>query len=433
MAGRNSVVNPCAQRGIGFGLRLTAAALIAGAGAGAVAGTLGPPPGMVDVELLAANALIMAGTDMHIVDQAWVQMALNNYIQPTLGGAATGVPVETPSQFWPFTGPQDMVFDLSVQGGTQAIATAIAAHGAADADPLVVFGYSQSSVTATAAKRRLAEATTRGTNTPAVSFVMLANPNRPNGGINSRFTGAVIEQLGWTFSAATPNDTPFSTVDVAKQYDLFADFPRYPLNALATANAIVALLYGSHDYTDVTLDPADPDYNSNTVIQRLGDTTYYFIPTAMLPLLRPLRDLGIDPVLLDAAEPALRLLVEFGYDRTTPFGQSAQAELTQREDFDQLGTDLTAAIDQGRAIVEAAASAQDPPQPAEPSIPRKPSRWTAPASTTVVLPSPAPASQLPPTTDAPVDAPRRAKPIRAGAEQKSAARPEPSAASRSRR
>jgi hypothetical protein len=77
----------------------------------------------------------------------------------------------------------------------------------------------------------------------------------------------------------------------------------------------------------------------------------------MLPLLRPLRDLGFDPVLLDAVEPAMRVLVEFGYDRSTPFGQPTGAQLTPRDDFEQLDRDLAAAIEQGRAILD---EAKDP-------------------------------------------------------------------------
>lgn len=362
-----------------------------------------PPPIPVDVEMLAANALIMTGTAMHDVDQAWIEMALDNYIQPTLGDGYTGVPVQTPAQFWPFTGPDDLTFDLSVQGGTQTIDTAILEQNgdANDAAPTVVFGYSQSSVIATSAKRSLAEGTAAGADAPPVSFVMLANPNRPNGGINSRFTGAAMENLGWTFSAATPTDTPFMTVDVARQYDLFADFPQYPLNPFATANALLATLYGAHDYTGVTLDPTDPRYNPNTVVQHHGDTTYYFIPSETLPLLQPLHDLGVDPVLLDAAEPALRLLVEYGYDRSTPFGQPATASLTQREDFDQLGTELAAAVEQGRAILNASA------RPTAPAT--VPARYAAAVSS------------------------RPAKPARARAEPQSGTRSAPSATSRSRR
>ena len=344
---------PLVHGGFGPGLRWGVTAVATGATV--VAAALAPTPTaqVGEVALLSTNALIMAGTDMHGVDQAWVDMAIDGYIRPSLGGDYTGIPVVTPAQFWPFGGPDDMFFDLSVLAGTTVIDAAIDAT----TEPTVVFGYSQSSVIATAAKRRLAERAADAANaesTPPVSFVMLANLNRPNGGLNARFPGAFIEKLGWTFSAAAPTDTGFTTIDVARQYDLFADFPRYPLNAIATANAVVALLYGAHDYSPVTVDPADPRYDPNTVVQQFGDTTYYFIPTPMLPLLRPLRDLGFDPVLLDAVEPAMRVLVEFGYDRSTPFGQPTGAQLIPREDFEQLDRDLAAAIEQGRAILDAA-------------------------------------------------------------------------------
>jgi len=292
----------------------------------------------------------MTGTNMYVVDPAWMDMAVHNYIEPTLGGDYTEIPVTTPAQFWPFTGSDDMYFDLSVLGGTEVIGEAITAQH----NPAVVFGYSQSAVIATAAKRRLADSAASGADTPEVSFVMLANLNRPNGGLNARFTGAFIEKLGWTFSAAAPTNTSFTTIDVARQYDLFADFPSYPLNIFADANAVVALFYGAHDYSRVSLNPADAAYEPNTVVQQWGDTTYYFIPTEQLPLLRPLRDLGANPLLMDALEPAMRVLVEAGYDRSTPFGEPTQAQLIPRDDFERVREELNAAIEQGRAMWEAA-------------------------------------------------------------------------------
>lgn len=315
-----------------------------------------PRTAVLDVDLRAANALIMTGTDMHVIDPAWIHLAVHNFITPTIGLGYTGIPLDTPEQFWPFTGPDDMLFDISIADGTRALEQAIAMQRAQSGptdDPTVVFGYSQSAAIASAAKRRLADQTASDGTTAAVSFVILANLNRPNGGINARFAGAVLESLGWTFTAAAPTDTGFTTIDIARQYDPFADFPTYPLNVIADANAVVALLYGSHDYSGVTLNAADSGYDPNTVVQQYGDTTYYLIPAATLPLLRPLRDLGIDPLVLDAIEPAARVLVEFGYDRTIPFGQPTPARLVGRDDLDQLNRDLAAAIDQGRAILDA--------------------------------------------------------------------------------
>lgn len=319
-----------------------------------------------DIRLL-ADALIMTGTGMPVVDRAWMQLATDSYITPVMGSGYTAVPVTTPAQFRPFTGGTDMTFDVSVREGTAVLDAALTAavDRAGESDtPTVVFGYSQSSVIATLQKRRLAERAATGQGSPAVSFVLLANPNRPNGGVNARFAGGQLAHLGWTFSGATSTDTSFTTIDVARQYDLFADFPTYPGNGVAVANAAVALFYGAHDYTGVTIDPDDPGYDPDTVVQRQGDTTYYFIPAAQVPLLRPLRDAGVDPVLVDAAEPAARVLVEAGYDRETSFGEPTPARPGPVKDPVRFRNDLTAAIKQGKAILEtakgAAASTQRP-------------------------------------------------------------------------
>ena len=118
---------------------------------------------------------------------------------------------------------------------------------------------------------------------------------------------------------------PTIDIDVARQYDFFADFPRYPLNLLADLNVVVGLFFGSHDYRRVTLDPTDPNYDPHTVVQQVGDTTYYLIPDPHLPLLEPLRVLGVPSWFVDSLEPVLRSIVELGYDRTTPYGQPAPA------------------------------------------------------------------------------------------------------------
>ena len=362
-------------------MRVAAAALVCGAVCAPGFVAEAPRTAAVNVKLLAANALIMTGTDMYVVDPAWIRLAVHNFITPTIGLDYTGIGLETPEQFWPFTGPDDMRFDVSIADGTRALEQAIATQqsqsGPTD-DPTVVFGYSQSAAIATAAKRRLADQAASGGAAASVSFVVLANLNRPNGGINARFAGAVLESLGWTFTDSAPTDTGFRTIDIARQYDPFADFPTYPLNVIADANAVVALLYGSHDYSHVTLNTADAGYDPHTIVQQYGDTTYYFIPAETLPLLRPLRDLGLDPLMLDAIEPAARVLVEFGYDRTIPFGQPTPAQMIQRDDLEELNRDLVAAIEQGRAILDAGRATE--PVPSVAALPARPGHVPAESS-----------------------------------------------------
>jgi hypothetical protein len=100
-----------------------------------------------------------------------------------------------------------------------------------------VYGYSQSATVATVAtveKRFLAQNPVPGT---TVGFNLIANPNRPDGGILERFAGLYIPIVGVTFNGATPTDTGMPTVDVAREYDGWADFPTNPLNPLADVKA----------------------------------------------------------------------------------------------------------------------------------------------------------------------------------------------------
>jgi hypothetical protein len=52
----------------------------------------------------------------------------------------------------------------------------------------------------------------------------------------------------------------------------------------------------------------------------------YFIPTTELPLLDPLRSLGVPESVLNIFQPALQVIVEAGYDRSIPFGDPTPAE-----------------------------------------------------------------------------------------------------------
>lgn len=276
------------------------------------------------VQLTATEALIMTGTNMHTVDPGWMQLAIDGFIEPTLGGHYVGVPVQTPEEFWPFGGITDAVIDDSIRAGGALLDLAFdeaLARTAAAGDPgapVVVFGYSQSAAIATNLKRRLGESVAAGEPLPPVSFVVIGNLARPNGGLYARFAGQQLP--GWTMSGAMPTDTGLPTIDIARQYDFFADFPLDPSNGLAVANAVMGAIY-AHDYQGVTLDPSDPRYHPGTVVQTYGDTTYYFIPTDHLPLLQPLWDLGVSPAELGALEAELRAVVEQGYDRSIPFGE----------------------------------------------------------------------------------------------------------------
>jgi hypothetical protein len=283
-------------------------------------------------------ALIMDGTFRPVITDNWIREVMDNLVTPTHGAGYTGTAMTTPEEFWPLTGLNSLTFNASIRTGYQLLDDRV--HGLLaehPRTPLVVFGKSQSAIIASVEKRTLAAEYADRKEIPAVSFNLLGNPLRPNGGLISRFPllGQVLTP--WTDMSSSPTDTQFTTYDTALQYDLFADFPRYPLNLLAVVNALFGGLNHNHfqesvdgimkPFTiEISLDPNSPDYRPDTVVQQYGDTTYYLIPSENLPMFYPLRWVGLGPV-LDVVEPLVQVFVELGYDRATPYGEVARARL----------------------------------------------------------------------------------------------------------
>ncbi len=290
--------------------------------------------------VLAATALIMGGTghplsipqDSSQFIKDYVNGANSNYIaaNPSCGTGCTLVAVYTPEQFRFDTGIFDMTFDKSVAIGRQNLdnclrSMCIATTGpnydttanqpVTDPSGYVIYGYSQSATVATVEKRYLKDHPI----SQPVSFDLVANPNRPNGGILERFNGLYIPIVGVTFNGATPTDTNMLTADTARQYDGWTDFPTNPLNLLADLNAGLGIYYLHGNYYGVGTPEPQGQY---------GDTTYYLIATPVLPLLMPLEKVPvIGNALAVTLDPFFRVLVEAGYDRTINPGQPTTAKL----------------------------------------------------------------------------------------------------------
>lgn len=299
---------------------------------------------------LAATALIMGGTGMKALGDPH-QWGAGTYVDQVNGTYLSGHHldeddlkwVSTPEQFWPATGLTDISFDTSVARGVLSLNNAVQSTPGEK----IVVGYSQSANIATREKRNLAELRAQGAVVPTpdeLSFVFVANPNRPNGGILARFEGLYIPILGVSFDGATPDDE-YRTIDVARQYDLIADFPKYPLNLLADLNALMGYVYLHPNYGSSVVNLNDPStYESYTS----GNTTYYLVHTEHLPLLQPLRGIGILTPVLDLVEPTLRVLIELGYDRTPEnMGVPTGAGLIPDIDLGKLASDLRAAAREG--------------------------------------------------------------------------------------
>lgn len=328
------------------------------------------------IQLVAYSPIVMTGTFTADPDAEYVAMAMNDFVKPSrsaddppqIPDYNTPIPLDTPEQAWPITGLLDYTFGRSVQIGWADLRGQIAeTTEVTGGQPIIVFGYSQSAVISIHEKRRLAELYPAGDPAaPNIQFVLIGDLNRPNGGVMTRFQGAYIPLINFYFNGPAPTDTNFNTVDIARQYDGFADFPLYPINLVADLNALLGILYVHTDYEAVSLDPASGKYVEGTLEQRYGDTTYYTIPTARLPLLQPLRDLGVPEPLMALVEPALRVVVEAGYDRTISPGLPTPARLLPRIDPAQFATDFVEGIEQG--IADAHAEIENPtPRPPGPT------------------------------------------------------------------
>lgn len=270
------------------------------------------------VALAATTVLIVPGTGTSdpSVAHNFESNAYQNFIDPGVRGCTDNVcpgvifvPVPYDASLWPV---------ISSQGATVASAERAALAGLTPQD-----------------KNRL-------------TFVLIANPNRPNGGIIERpVRFGEIPVADISFGPPTPTDTGIATTDIAMQYDGISDFPAYPLNVLADANALLgtllihpsylqpkgngagsepkagAAIYGYRDPADYIAQQNCDEYPENCQIH--GDTLYKTIPSpeGTVPLLYPLRAVGqhtnatnVTEPAAALLEPALRVLIETGYDRT---------------------------------------------------------------------------------------------------------------------
>ncbi len=366
------------------------------------------------VALAATTVLVVPGTGTSdpSVAHNFESNAYQNFVAPGADGCTDNscpgvafVPVPYDASLWPVIsskGPEasSAKWNPSVADGVTTLGALAArqidapAHGG-----IVVFGYSQGATVASAQKAALAGLTPPDKD--RLTFVLIANPNRPNGGIIERpvrFGEIPIADI--SFGPPTPTDTGIATTDIAMQYDGISDFPAYPLNVVAVANALLGTLLihpsylqpkgdgaGSHPKPGAAIygypDPADylaqqncDDHPANCQVH--GDTTYKTIPSpeGTLPLLYPLRAVGhhlnrtdvTEPVAA-LLEPALRVVIETGYDRTD-YAAPTPLHVDQPLDpsrTDTLPADLSVAIDQG--IAAAAADIDNPSHTPDRTLP----------------------------------------------------------------
>jgi hypothetical protein len=238
-------------------------------------------------------------------------------------------------------------------GGTNALDRRLSSSAtlkSTDDTPTVVFGFSNGALVA---QRWMTEhaGDPKAPSPDELSFVLIGNPRRAYGG-----------------SMPAIPETDYQVVDVVRQYDPLADFPDHP-NLLALANIATGIFSPMHlNYTQVDLD--DP----NNVVWTEGNTTYVFVPTENLPLLAPLRMLGMTE-LADQLNAPLKAIVEKAYDRpylpTTPPAVESTAAATAAESAVTVPSDTTAAKMRVKSRTDEQVSepdTADTPTPAETAI-----------------------------------------------------------------
>ena len=342
---------------------------------------------------LTATALIVPGTSVPNPGPTYMGNAVDYYVRPTTTSCATVCtpePVPYLAQFWPFPwegwgGLSGAKLDESVASGVaQLTSDLVGTHHPSADSPVVIFGYSQGATVATVEKYQLRKLSREDQGN--INFVLIGNPNRPNGGLFERLAMfGTVPILDATFGLPTPTGTDMGTVDVAFQYDGVADFPLYPVNALADLNAIAGFWYTHGSY--LAPDGSDPNALPNGLTpaelaaaiadpanqQRIpgSDTTYVLVPTPNLPLLQPLREFGafthtefLTTALIDLIQPALKVLIETGYDRSLPYGRPAPFRLVPMFNPITVTADFVTALGQGVRAALRDLSGQAPAAPA---------------------------------------------------------------------
>lgn len=302
--------------------------------------------------------LVLGGTGLSVPNPpaGFIIGGTDKFVTPNFPGftSAYAQGVYTPEQLYPLTGVSSLTLNQSVAAGANTLNNTILRQ-IASGNHVVVLTDSQSSVVASEVMRLLAALPAdQRPSADELGFVLLVDPDNPNGGLFARFPDLAFPALGVTFNGATPPDTIYPTAVYTLEYDGASDYPQYPINILADLNAIAGFLFVHPTAGDLTPEqiaaaielPTDPAYGTAT--------TYYMIPTANLPLLEPLRALPIigNP-LADLIQPDLRVLVNLGYGdphfgySTGPANVPTPAGFLPNIDLSELLNDLVKGAEQG--------------------------------------------------------------------------------------
>ena len=183
--------------------------------------------------------------------------------------------------------------------------------------PGTVLGLSEGAMVVNAVQARLAT----DPNAPPpdqLTFAVFGDPIGQNafgeGWLRKNFpVGATVPSLEYVIPP--PVESQYDTYSFISPYDSIADWPDRTDNWLAIGNAIVGLATG-HTAVAFT-DPKNvPARNIRTTVNsRGGKTTTFLIPQQHLPLVMPLKYLGVDEGTLNQLDAILQPMVDSAYVR----------------------------------------------------------------------------------------------------------------------
>jgi hypothetical protein len=308
-------------------------------------------------QLAAHTVMAMGGLGYEDVDP--------DQIKTVVGGrfadADTVIGLPWPGELAPFNGT--LTLNQSVAVGLENMSAAIKATPGKK----VVLGASGSTLVVDEMMRLLANAPSAP---PAdeLSFVVLGDANR---GAFKTLAGFKLPIFDYTVPALPV--TPYDILVVTGEYDGMGDWPDRSwnlladLNALAGASLLQQLLpedivdtykldaFGSVHYDAMFADLTEvPEENVTVEVNRLGGvTTTCIVPTNDLPLLRPLKPLGVPQETIDTLESVLRPIIDSAYIRNDPKAP-AKSSLTRAPA--STGPTITAAAAVQKSVPTASAA-----------------------------------------------------------------------------
>lgn len=201
--------------------------------------------------------------------------------------------------------------------GADSLDATLRANGADAHHPILVFAYSQGAQVAGFWLRNLSADADSYAPPATTSFLLVGDPENTYG--------------PW-WLPKVPTTTPYHVTEFWKEYDGWADWPSDP-NPLAVANAIAGMMF-IHPTAYFSMNPDDP----NDITWTDGNMTYVMAPTADLPLLDPLRWLGLTSV-ADELNAQWKPIVDSAYTR--PSTQAAANAYTAAASTTQSQTTST--------------------------------------------------------------------------------------------